>query len=208
MASLPSRSNDLSSAPDSARPGITRRTWLRDAAVLIGTLSAGSALATLAPSRVWALELAGINKHEGETLLVLTQTIYPHASLPSAVYALAVKDLDAAAAKDPAGKRLISDGVAHLDTTAGGSFAGASDEQRLAMARKIEGTPFFETVRSTCITSLYNNDMAFAHFGYEGASWPKGGYIRRGFNDLAWLPSPPGSASPPVAVVSSSNQER
>ena len=200
MASLPSRSSDMSSA-DSASAGITRRTWLRDAAVLIGTLSAGSALAALAPSRVWALELAGLSKHEGETLLVLTQTIYPHASMPSAIYALAVKDLDAAAAKDPAGARLCRDGVANLDAVAGGHFASASDAQRLAVARKIEGTPFFETVRSTCITSLYNNDMAFAHFGYEGASWPKGGYIRRGFDDLAWLPSPPGSASPPVAVL-------
>lgn len=201
MARLSSRPADVSGDATAAPTGITRRTWLRDAAVLIGTLSAGSALAALAPSRVWALELSGIDKHEGETLLVLTQTIYPHATLPSAVYALAVKDLDAAAAKDPAGKRLIADGVTRLDATAGGSFAKASDAQRLAVARKIEGTPFFETVRSTCITSLYNNDMAFAHFGYEGASWPKGGYIRRGFNDLAWLPSPPGSASPPVAVL-------
>ena len=200
MASISSHA-DEASTPIAGRPGITRRTWLRDAAILIGTLSAGSALATLAPSRVWALELSGIDKHQGETLLSLTQTIYPHATLPSAVYALAVKDLDTAAAKDAAGATLIRDGVANLDRTAGGNFASASAEQRLAVARKIEGTPFFETVRSTCITSLYNNDMAFAHFGYEGASWPKGGYIQRGFNDLAWLPSPPGSASPPVAVL-------
>ena len=195
-----SRAEGAPQAPEAAR-GLSRGRWLRDAAVLIGTLSAGSVLATLAPSRVWALELTGIDQHEGETLLVLTQTIYPHASLPSAVYALAVKDLDAAAAKDPAGARLLRDGVANLDTTAGEKFATASDAKRLAVARKLEGTPFFETVRSTCITSLYNNDMAFAHFGYEGASWPKGGYIRRGFNDLAWLPSPPGSASPPVALL-------
>ncbi len=199
MASFSSRPTDSSAGSESA--GVSRRTWLRDAAVLIGTLSAGSALAALAPSRVWALELTGLNKHEGETLLALTQTIYPHASMPTAIYALAVKDLDVAAAKDPAGARLVRDGVAKLDATAGGHFAIASGAERLAVARKIEGTPFFETVRSTCITSLYNNDMAFAHFGYEGASWPKGGYIRRGFDDLAWLPSPPGSASPPVAVL-------
>ncbi len=167
----------------------------------MGTLAAGSVLGTLAPSRVWALELSGLDKHEGETLLRLTQTIYPHATLPSAVYALAVKDLDAAAAKDPAGARLLRDGVAKLDAAAGGSFASASDGERMTVARKLEGTPFFETVRSTCITSLYNNDMAFAHFGYEGASWPKGGYIKRGFNDLSWLPSPPDVASPPVAVL-------
>jgi hypothetical protein len=38
--------------------------------------------------------------------------------------------------------------------------------------------------------------MAFAHFGYPGPSWAKGGYINRGFNDLKWLPDPSASASP------------
>jgi hypothetical protein len=201
LAVLSSRHGEPQSPPDAPQPGLSRRTLLRDAAVLFGSLGAGSILATLAPSRTWALELTGIDTHEGETLLRLTQTVYPHATLPSAVYALAVKDLDAAAAKDAAGKRLLRDGVATLDAHAGGNFAAAGHAQRLAIARKLEGTPFFETVRSTCITSLYNNDMAFAHFGYEGASWPKGGYIRRGFNDLTWLPSPPGNASPPVAEL-------
>ena len=51
-------------------------------------------------------------------------------------------------------------------------------------------------MRGQCITSLYNNEMAFAHFGYPGASSDKGGYINRGFNDLKWLPDPPASASP------------
>jgi hypothetical protein len=51
-------------------------------------------------------------------------------------------------------------------------------------------------VRGQCISSLYNNDMAFAHFGYPGPSWEKGGYINRGFNDLKWLPDPPAAASP------------
>jgi hypothetical protein len=38
--------------------------------------------------------------------------------------------------------------------------------------------------------------MAWAHFGYEGSSFEKGGYINRGFQDLNWLPEPPHSASP------------
>jgi hypothetical protein len=56
-----------------------------------------------------------------------------------------------------------------------------------------------QRVRAQCITSLYNNDMAFAHFGYEGEAFSKGGYVHRGFNDLTWLPNPPTDASPPVA---------
>jgi hypothetical protein len=42
--------------------------------------------------------------------------------------------------------------------------------------------------------------MAYAHFGYQGEAFSKGGYIFRGFNDLTWLPNPPPEASPPVAT--------
>ncbi|MDE2573302.1 MAG: tat (twin-arginine translocation) pathway signal sequence, partial [bacterium] len=87
-------------------------------------------------------------------------------------------------------------GSATLDAAAGGSFHSASAAKRLAAVKHIEGSPFFSKVRATCIASLYNNQMAFAHFGYQGASWQHGGYIRRGFNDLTWLPNPPSSASP------------
>ena len=56
----------------------------------------------------------------------------------------------------------------------------------------------FNAVRGKCITALYDNDMAFATFGYPGSSWEKGGYITRGFQDLKWLPTPSKEASPPL----------
>jgi len=52
-------------------------------------------------------------------------------------------------------------------------------------------------VRGQCMSSLYNNDMAFAAFGYPGSAWEKGGYITRGFQDLKWLPAPSKEDSPP-----------
>ena len=61
----------------------------------------------------------------------------------------------------------------------------------------MEGQPFFNTVRGQCVTSLYDNDMAFAVLGYPGSAWEKGGYITRGFQDLKWLPAPSAEASPP-----------
>src|SRR5436190_296620 len=63
----------------------------------------------------------------------------------------------------------------------------------------LEETPFFGKVRGTCVGALYDNPLAYAHFGYEGSSWEKGGYLQRGFNDLKWLPDPPANASPPLA---------
>ncbi len=164
---------------------LTRRELLRGSGVLMGTLAIGSPLAALAPSRAWAVELKTLTKAEGEALMKMGRALYPHKKLPDAVYALLAKDLDAKAA-----------GSAALNQAAGGSFAKASDAKRKQVVKAIEGQPFFATVRGQCITSLYDNDMAYKVFGYPGSSWDKGGYITRGFQDLKWLPNPPLDASP------------
>jgi hypothetical protein len=179
------------------RPAIplTRREFLKGAGLLTGTLAASSILTALAPSRAWALELKVLTSAQGDALLQMGKVLYPHKGLPDAVYAILVKDLDGGAS-DVKTMQLLADGIAALDKAAGGSFVGAGGAQKLAAVKSLEGTPFFAKVRGQCITSLYDNDMAWAHFGYPGSSWEKGGYITRGFNDLKWLPDPPASASP------------
>jgi hypothetical protein len=176
---------------------LARREFLKGSGILMGTLAAGSVLAALAPSPVWAVELKALSQADGQTLMAFGRTLYPHKKLPDAVYALLAKDLDAKAAGDAAAATMIKAGIAALDQAAGGSFAKASAAKRLEVAKAIEGQPFFATVRGQCITSLYDNDMAFAVFGYPGSAWEKGGYITRGFQDLKWLPAPPKDASPP-----------
>jgi hypothetical protein len=175
---------------------LTRRDMLKGSGVLMGTLAAGSVLASLAPSRVWAVELKTLTQAEGEALMKMGRTLYPHKKLPDAVYALLAKDLDAAASADPKVAQQLREGIAGLNQSTGGSFAKANDAKRLAAVKAIEGSPFFATVRGKCITSLYDNDMAFKVFGYPGSSWEKGGYITRGFQDLKWLPAPSLEASP------------
>ena len=177
------------------QPTMNRRELLRGGALLVGTIAAGSVLAQLAPTRAWALELAHLSTPQGTTIVAFGKVLYPHKNLDTAVYALLAKDLDAKAA-DPAVAAQLTQGTAALDAAAGGNFAAASDDAKLRAVKSLEGTPFFATVRGQCMTSLYNNEMAFAHFGYPGSSWQKGGYIRRGFNDLTWLPNPPEAASP------------
>ncbi len=172
---------------------LARREFLKGSGILMGTLAAGTALAALAPSTVWALELKSLSQAEGQTLMAMGRTLFPHKQLPDAVYALLVKDLDAKTDALP----LLREGIAGLDRDAGGSFVKASAARRLVAVQAIEGLPFFNTVRGQCVTSLYDNDMAFTAFGYEGACWEKGGYITRGFQDLKWLPAPPVAASPP-----------
>jgi hypothetical protein len=176
---------------------LTRRHLLGGSGVLIGTLVAGSPLALLAPSTVWAVELKTLSKSEGATLLQMGRVLYPHKKLPDAVYALLAKDLDADAAKSADTAKLMKEGIAALNKAAGGDFLKAKAPQRGVAVKAIEGQPFFAAVRGKCITSLYDNDMAYKVFGYPGSAWEKGGYITRGFQDLKWLPSPTQEASPP-----------
>ena len=74
------------------------------------------------------------------------------------------------------------------------------DKQRQVAALKaIDNTPFFQKVRSVELVTLYSNPSVWKSLGYQGPSYRFGGYAHKGFNDLAWLPDPPQSASPKLA---------
>ncbi|HEX6136602.1 MAG TPA: twin-arginine translocation signal domain-containing protein [Casimicrobiaceae bacterium] len=181
-----------------AGPEPGRREFLKGAGVIVGTLWAGSgALIALAPSRVWALEMKALDEHAGRDLLAFTRQIFPHDTLDDAVYALVVKDLDAEAAGNAGVKTLLGEGVAELDKAAGGDFAAAAKDKQAQITAAMTRHPVFEKVRGKAVVSLYNNELAFAHFGYEGNAFARGGgYLLRGFNDLTWLPAPSAQASP------------
>jgi hypothetical protein len=174
---------------------LARREFLKGSGILMGTIAAGSVLAALAPSPVWAVELKTLSQAQGETLMAMGRVLYPHKKLPDAVYALLAKDLDGKASADPATATLLKEGITALDKA---GFGKAGADRRLAIVKSLEGKPFFNAVRGQCVTSLYDNDMAFAAFGYPGSSWEKGGYITRGFQDLKWLPAPTVEQSPPA----------
>lgn len=177
----------------------TRRGFLQGSgSLLMGTLALTSgAIAMLAPSRSWAVELSTLNDHQGKTLLRFTRHIYPHDTLEDAVYALVVKDLDAAAVDNPDVRQLLQAGVRRLDGAAGGNWLELSEDEQFLYVDALQHSDFFDTVRSTAVVSLYDNDMAFAHFGYPGSKGDAG-YLHRGFNDLNWLPELPAEASGPM----------
>lgn len=179
---------------------LDRRRFLQGSGgLLLGTLMFGSGpIALFAPSRTWAMEMCALQNPACDQLLLVIRRIFPHDTMEDAVYAFSVKALDEKASQDPGIADTLKKGLADLDQRAGGDWSKLAEDQQVGILKQVQGEPFFALVRGVSVNSLYSNELAYKHFGYEGASFPKGGYIHRGFNDLKWLPTPPVDASPIV----------
>ena len=172
------------------KAGMNRRQFLQASSVAVAGTAAAVGTGTLLvdPSGAWAMSLQALNEHGAMTLLKMTRDLYPHDRLGDVHYAKVVEGLDQQAAGDETLASLLKDGVAGLDAAVGGvKWIELSDGYRLAALKEIEATPFFQTVRGACVTGIYNSPAVWRIFGYEGASAEFGGYLERGFDDLAWL---------------------
>ncbi len=175
-----------------------RREFLQKSAlVIVGTaVSTAPAASAATGGEQWPAPLKTLSPAQARTLLKMARQIYPHPGLDDACYMTTVLDLDSEAAVSPETAKLLSDGIAQLHSSGSGRFDDLSAEQQTAVLVKIQSGSFFQKVRSVEVVSLYNNHEVWKRFDYRGASYPFGGYIHHGFNDLNWLPDPPDAASP------------
>lgn len=167
--------------------GLSRRELLKRGTVGAALVIAGQAV--ICPEAAWGVEARALKPETMATLIKLARDIYPHDRLADRFYAIAVKGQDQHALKDAGHRTLIEEGIADLDRRAGaGGYARLGwENDRVAILRAIEKTPFFQAVRGDLVVSLYNQKELWPLFGYEGESYSKGGYINRGFNDIEWL---------------------
>jgi hypothetical protein len=166
---------------------IPRRTFLAASGIVTGLLAAGGPLSLIAPGRAWALEMKTLTSSQGAALMSVARTIAPHDGLEEAAYALVVKAIDDAAAANEHVREVVASGLAGL----GENFASQTEGARIAALKVVEHSEFFQLMRSSTLANLYSSAIAYAHFGYEGEAFSKGGYLTRGFNDLHWLPDVP-----------------
>ena len=169
-----------------SKQGLSRRALLSRAAAA-GALAVAGAGFIAAPDAAWAVEVSNVSEHEMATLLQMARDIYPHDKVGDRFYAIAVKSYDSEEQK-----QAVAEGIAALDVAA--KEAGFDDylstgweADRVAILRRIEDTPFFQTVRGGVVTGLYNQKEVWPIFGYQGESYSEGGYINRGFDDIDWL---------------------
>src|SRR3954465_8992382 len=94
------------------RSPVDRRDFLKTTTgVITGVLVAGSPLALVAPSRVWAADLKAFTTAEGTALMALARTIAPHDTLEDAAYAVVIQGIDSDATKDASFSRLVKEGL-------------------------------------------------------------------------------------------------
>ena len=122
------------------------------------------------------------------TITAAARTMYPHDGVPDDVYARVGAKLAEIARDDFEAARTIAEGVSALNGAR--PFAELSEDEKLAALKGIEGSDFFELVRSTAVVEVYSDERTWQVCGYEGPSFDQGGYLNRGFNDLDWLPDP------------------
>jgi hypothetical protein len=174
------------------RTKLNRRTFLQGAATAVPAVAVATS-AGLSIEDAWAEGATTLAPATMKTLVKVARDIYPHDFLVDSYYITAVKPWDGKAAKDPAVKAMIEDGVKRLDQDAQDRHKlpyaqVAWESDRVTLLQGIEQTAFFKAMRSDLVVSLYNQEELWPKFGYEGSSAEHGGYIKRGFDDINWLP--------------------
>jgi hypothetical protein len=163
--------------------GLNRRQFIEAGATGV----AGSAALLTGARGARALKISALDEPTAAALLRMCCDLYPHDSLSEARYSQVVESLDAKAQNDDALARTLREGITLLNSQAGGSWRNAAEPERIAALKRIEDSPFFAAMRSETVAILYNDPAVWRRFGYEGPSFPFGGYKNRGFNDIDWI---------------------
>lgn len=173
-----------------SKKGMSRRQFLQSSSLtLAGTVVAAS-LGAILPKTAEAVAnlTTTLDEHTAMTLVHMCRHIYPHDAIGDSYYAKIIEGFDEKAKADSNFATLVQEGVTSLDAIYGVKWLDLSDGNKLDALKSIETTSFFQTIRGSIVTGLYDQPLVWRHFGYEGSSWKSGGYIERGFDDIGWLP--------------------
>src|ERR1700730_16206721 len=140
----------------------SRRIFLQGAATAIPVVAVASSTG-IGIEDAWAADATTLAPQTLKTLVKVARDIYPHDFLVDSYYITAIKPWDGKAAKDPAVKALLEDGVRRLNQDALDRHKLAYvqvpwEADRIVLLQGIEQTDFFQKVRSDLVVSLYNQE--------------------------------------------------
>ena len=169
---------------------LSRRRFLKSAAS--GIIAMTVMPSGLVTGRAFAQMPQATEPETFASLVQMSRDCYPHDKIEDRFYANAVQILDEAARALPAERDLLESGMGSLNQAAADRFGKPyakveSEADRVELLKSMEDTAFFQKVRGNLVVGLYNQKELWPIFGYEGASYDKGGYLERGFDDIDWL---------------------
>lgn len=158
----------------------SRREFIRRASMLV-VAGGFFSLAPLAPGA----RFAKLDATQARNLMMAARTLFPHDFLSDGYYMNVVAAIDAKMSDAAVAKR-VSDGLMIL----GADFSVRNESSRESAMRYVEknNPQFFSLLHGESINGIYGNKEVWKMLGFEGSSVEHGGYLERGFNDIAWLP--------------------
>ena len=169
------------------------------------------AVASTVYTSLWSINIAkakisaGSNKEDKDMLIKMVRTLYPHDRFPEGPYIRTTEDVIKKGNSSPEKAIMLQQGIDQLKN---GNFAKLNFEKSTKFLTNMGRTEFFEHVRGTSTVRFYNDKEVWVLLGYEGYSSDQGGYIKRGFNDLDWLPEPRITEHPELANFLSESPKR
>ncbi len=152
----------------------SRRLFLKTSISLIGIITI--------PSFLQAKKNINTNLSD---LTAFCYVLYPHKGLDIKYYEKCAKNL----LRDKSKNKILLTGIKRLNALYNQPFSSLKYINQKKVIQYISSVDnrFFTLVKNFLITGLYGNKETWDYFGYEGASFSKGGYLNRGFDDIKWL---------------------
>lgn len=120
----------------------------------------------------------------------IVRAIFPHDRLGDGPYLRSAERIltDVAGSVHQSG--VVAEGVRSLEDLVGGDLSAVGIDELTRVLQHLQQTEFFQILLTSSVVTLYSDAETWELLGYEGPSFDKGGYLHRGFDDLAWLPEP------------------
>ena len=166
---------------------VSRRSFLTTAIVFSALLDKFG-LSVLQIAKAFAQSSAQVDPTTRRGMLRMARLLYPHDAIPDAVYAEVLDKALGAVATGSAFANALRAGEQALNAQARGHWIDLSEPAQIAAMKAIEQRDFFVAIQMSVQTAFYNHPAVWAHLGYDGPSFDKGGYLNHGAGVIDWLP--------------------
>jgi hypothetical protein len=142
------------------------------------------------PAKYSELNALELSEEARQVLTRIIRVAFPHPKIPDGPYERMTQKIIEVSEESRWFRMALTQGLMTLDTLTEEHFLELPEDRVLAVLKRIADLEFFGFIRRTTVLNFYEDPEVCEALGYEGESFSKGGYINRGFNDLAWLPDP------------------